>query len=378
MAVVGDVRTTTADPSATAVTEAMTFPSPTGPTSWPVPPEPLRQRAIAVMIMAGREFFSPLLAILMVLWLISRLRWHPRTSAAFLLAALPLSLSLLSCDHESHRETIEQATANAPISPVTSPSALETTRPATSPRTPGPALELLATHGPFTLYGEPRPLAHGTDGFRQFSPHLFFGDKSLPWPFETPPDLSGPLHRRRTATFHPLPRRHPRRPAPYPRWSSFLSRRRGHQDHKPGIFVHRCLLPGLYREHERGQTLDVLRLNTNTLRELPLGSSLGCAPVVAPDGREVIWADTPQDHAALRHYSFLDSREPRTIVNPGVNRDLEDLEPFPVGVHTPIWLSEGIAFESENALILIDTSGQLLATASSEHGMFYDSATGKL
>ena len=224
----------------------------------------------------------------------------------------------------------------------------------------------LAIFGDLRVFGVAEELPFGADGPRQYRPLFVGGDEVLDWPFpvevisealimEGPSlfalGLDGTL------------------------WGE--SRDGEVQAIASGVIsqvsVARdgCCLAYILDDH-RGQILEVYRPGDQRREFVELGYSLGWAPVVSAEAQEVAWTASPRGHASMIVAPLKEDGEPRMITNHREGQSSDELDPFPTGVHMPMWIDEGIAFEMDGVLWLIDSEGNYLGRADGQEGMFWD------
>ena len=233
--------------------------------------------------------------------------------------------------------------------------------------------DLLAIHGDWRVYGEALSRPHGTDGPLQYQPTLVQQGTEKEWPLDSEiiseallvgdgPTL---FALKPNGTLLSLPLDTPAEPTVIDRnISSQIT-----------ASVDGCCVA--YIRDSFDQTLHVHHLQRGELYMVLLGYSLGWAPALSPGGEEVAWTASPMGYASIL-VSYEDAEEPRIIVNAEENLDVDQLAPYPTGIHLPIWSEEGIAFEDDSHLWLIDESGQFIGMADAGDGMFWDEVQGKL
>ncbi len=318
----------------------------------------------------GSGSFWIVLAALLGLSLHRRRRRQTATLGVALLAIT--SLAFVGCDDAP--EVDEEAMSTAVEAEATQPA-----------RTGGgisiPAefeeYDVLAIHGPWAIVGEPIDVPRGTDGPLRYEPVLLNEGERIEWPLDQPMISEARIVGDEPTLFslgldHVL-----------------VGLSLDDLDDAQPFVVDDHLISQVspaadgccitYVEHgDEGQNLHVYHLDSGESVSTRLGFSIGWAPVVAEGGERVAWTASPHGQAAI----LVDrpgGDEARIIVNEGTDLRWEELDPFPAGIHAPVWTPDGIAFESEDTTLwLIDTDGTFTHSADGTHGMFWDETRQKL
>lgn len=280
------------------------------------------------------------------------------------------TLGLVGCDRSSDDGDIDPTDQKA-----------QATVPEASPETAGASgvyaeledHDVLAIHGDFRIFGEPLPIGHGTDGPRRYRPLLMEDGSAIDWPLDEEVVSEALLVGERPTLFvlgldgtlTSLPLDGSDQPSVVDREvSSQIT-----------ASIDGCCVA--YIRDSYDQTLHIHHLDRGELYMVMLGYSFGWAPALSPGGEHVAWTASPQGHPSILS-SYEDAEEPRIIVNTEENLDVDHLDPFPTGVHQPIWTSEGIAFEGKDNLWLTDEAGTFIGLADADDGMFWDEPQGEL
>ncbi len=237
--------------------------------------------------------------------------------------------------------------------------------------------DVLAIYGDWRVLGDPIEVGERTDGPLRYEPMLFDGDELIDWPLDTEItsevriigddatllalgidgtlvaiQLSGDTSQRAESVVDDD-------------ISSQIS-----------VATDGCCIAYI-RSGDDGQQLRARSLNDGLLYDIELGYSLGWAPAIAPQGARVAWTASPLGYASIL-VTDPDADEPHRIVNRDEGLSTEELDPFPEGIHPPVWLDEGIAFEGAAGLWLIDERGEFIGFADADGGMFWDEVHGEL
>ncbi len=309
-------------------------------------------------------------ALLMGSFLVRRRRRRRRGRGAAVIVLAIATAGLLGCDDGQEMEQAQ----------VQEPQAVEPESGVSTPGDDDPAMtgglelednqDLLAVYGTWQVVGEPLAVPEGTDGPLRYRPLLVNQGRVVEWPLEV-----GVISEARLVGDGPdlfalgLDGRLTR--------VDLDEERQGRSQVVADSIVSQvtaapdgCCVTYI-RESDQGQTLHVYNLDDEREWTRQLGYSLGWAPVVAAGGEKVAWTASPQGHAAIL-VAAVDSEEATTIVNAGDRIAADDLDPFPRGVHGPVWTPEGIAFEGRDKLWLVDDEGHFLGYFDAEGGMFWD------
>lgn len=290
-------------------------------------------------------------------------RRSKRSASGAGLVAILCAMSLFGCQ----RPVADEAATATAASP--------TNQPATGTAGLFEDHDVLAIHGNWRVLGEAIEVPEGTDGPLRYQPVLVDDGQAVDWPMDI-----GPISEARFVGDEPTLFALSLNGTLYQ-----LSLQNGEQaraiahDVSSQVSVSHdgCCIAYINDGHVEAQTLFVHNLDRGEVSEVRLGYSLGWAPVVSPQGQRVAWTASPEGHAAIL-IADTENGEPQTIVNAGETRRSDELDPFPNGIHMPVWTPEGIAFEADATLWLIDEAGAFIGSADGRGGMFWDGARGLL
>ena len=303
-------------------------------------------------------------------------RNSPRYFAAFLVVGLVL---FIGCDRapsnvESH---LEEEQAEAKMAESTIEESASSTSAASGTEWNDETHDVLAIHGSWRVVGEPVRMPEGTDGPLRYRPLLLDSGVQSQWPMEQA-IISGAHIIGDSPTLFALGT------------DGTLSRVSLDADDgdfgQPTVVDEKissqvspspdgCCVA--YIREAPDQTLHVYDLEEGEVSMVELGYSLGWSPAVSAGGEQVAWTASPLGHASMQVFQ-PGAQEPRSITNAGQRIAPEDLDPFPRGIHVPIWTAEGIAFDGGDKLWLIDDDGEYLGSADAADGMFWDAVRAKL
>jgi MYXO-CTERM domain-containing protein len=315
----------------------------------------------------GAPVWLAVASVLGLLW------WRRRRPAARLAAAAlaVFAVGLVGCDRSA-------ADADqAPTSQEPETSTYEST--ATAPAAAGPfdEHELLAVHGSWRVLGERVDLPEGTDGALRYQPVLLHGDETVEWPLDM--DLISEVRLVGDG------------PALFALGLDStlvgVSLGDGERLAEPAIIDDEvssqltaapdgCCIAYI-RQGGARQALQVRGVDGALMDTVELGYSLGWAPALSERGERAAWTASPHGVASIL-VAETSGAEPRAIVNGEEGRTADDLEPFPNGPHAPVWTPDGIAFQADRLVWLIDADGRFVGMADADGGMFWDEARGEL
>ena len=319
---------------------------------------------------------------LVALLLVAGLVWRRRTGSVFTAALLvTATFALIGCDRSPDADqsaTDETAEAVTPEQTDSPSAAGGTDASAETEHIVDNDHELLAIHGSWRVTGDPDELPEGTDGPPRYEPQLLHDDRVIDWPSDLPP-VSDALIVGDEPTLFALG-------LDDSLYAAALSPDTTELDPR---LIDRSLTSQLspatggcciaYIQHgDEGQRLRIYDIDDDAFTDYRLGHSIGWAPTVADDGQRIAWTASPYGHASI----LIDEPtgdEPRPIVNTDTDLGPDELDPFPGGIHAPVWTPDGIAFEAaDSTLWLIDADGNIDKTADGEQGMFWDEPRQKL
>lgn len=313
------------------------------------------------------------LALVVLMTLLGVASWRRRRRALPAQMALCVvvgSVALLGCDRSSSdaEPALESQEAEATV-----PGSTESAATASGEQGALGNLDVLAIHGDWRVVGDPIRMPEGTDGPVRYRPKLLDGGEQAEWPLDMEivsevrivgdsPTLFALGVDGKLISVELNTDQEP----------TVVDR---HVSSQVSVSVDGCCVA--YIRESPDQALYIFDIEGGEYTPVMLGYSLGWAPAVSAGGEYVAWTASPLGHPSIQVLRVGED-EARTITNAEDRLKADELDPFPKGIHMPVWTADGIAFEADEKLWLVDEEGTYVGSADADGGMFWDAPREKL